>query len=108
RAMPEWQGWADLHTRVGGVVNDFDEKSIPREYRRSMGRVALLAAAASKRALESSRLDPSLLGAGRVGLSIGQTVASPSATQTYFSTLDKEGVRSLKSTTFLQMMSHSA
>src|SRR5581483_1854046 len=98
----------DLATRVAGVVSDFDEKTIPREYRRSMGRVAMLAAEASKRALSASRLPPELLGSGRVGLSIGQTVASPSATQTYFSTLHHEGARGLKSTTFLQMMSHSA
>jgi 3-oxoacyl-[acyl-carrier-protein] synthase II len=108
RAMPEWDKTADLHTRVAGVVTDFDEKSIPREFRRSMGRVALLAAEASKRALAHSRLPAELLGSGRMGLSIGQTVASPSATQTYFQTLHDEGVRSLKSTTFLQMMSHSA
>ena len=108
RAMPEWDAWADLHTKVGGVVTGFDEKSIPREFRRSMGRVAQLAADASKRALQSSRLPQELLGKGRVGLSIGQTVASPSATQLYFDTLRAEGVRGLKSTTFLQMMSHSA
>src|SRR6185436_20089798 len=81
RHMAEWNR-DDLHTRVGGVVSDFDEKSIPREFRRSMGRVAMLAAEASKRALTHSRLPAELLGSGRVGLSIGQTVASPSATQT--------------------------
>lgn len=108
RAMPEWNSWADLHTKVGGVVDGFDEKSIPREFRRSMSRVAQLAADASKRALESSRLPRELLASGRVGLSIGQTVAAPSATQLYFDTLRIEGVRALKSTTFLQMMGHSA
>jgi 3-oxoacyl-[acyl-carrier-protein] synthase II len=108
REMTEWANRNDLATRVGGVVRDFDEKSIPREFRRSMGRVAMLAAEASKQALSQSRLPAELLGAGRVGLSIGQTVASPSATQTYFNTLHDEGARGLKSTTFLQMMSHSA
>jgi 3-oxoacyl-[acyl-carrier-protein] synthase II len=108
RHMDAWDTRDDLATRVAGVVTDFDEKTIPREYRRSMGRVAMLAAEASKRALASSRLPAELLGSGRVGLSIGQTVASPSATQTYFSTLHHEGARGLKSTTFLQMMSHSA
>ena len=108
RAMPEWNSWADLHTKVGGVVEGFDEKSIPREFRRSMSRVALLAAEASKRALAASRLPAEALGSGRVGISIGQTVAAPSATQLYFDTLRAEGVRALKSTTFLQMMGHSA
>src|SRR5437660_1118350 len=102
RAMPEWNSWADLHTKVGGGVEGFDEKSIPREFRRSMSRVAMLAAEATKRALAQSRLPAGLLEAGRVGLSIGQTVAAPSATQLYFDTLRAEGVRALKSTTFLQ------
>ncbi|MBK7864845.1 MAG: hypothetical protein IPJ65_40850 [Archangiaceae bacterium] len=108
RAMPEWNSWADLHTKVGGVVEGFDEKTIPREFRRSMSRVAQLAAEAARRAMASSRLPAELMGSGRVGLSIGQTVAAPSATQLYFDTLRAEGVRALKSTTFLQMMSHSA
>src|SRR4051812_28135139 len=68
RAMPEWAAWADLHTGVGGVVEGFDEKIIPREFRRSMARVAQLAAEASKRALAHSRLPTELLGTGRVGL----------------------------------------
>ena len=58
RAMPEWSEWADLHTRVGGVVSAIDEKSIPREYRRSMGRVAILAALAARDAIASAKLPP--------------------------------------------------
>jgi 3-oxoacyl-[acyl-carrier-protein] synthase II len=108
RAMPEWSDTQDLHTRVAGTVGDFDEKAISREHRRSMGRVAVLAAVASKRALEMSRLDPALLGSGRVGISIGQTVGSASALKAFFDTLRDETPRALKSTTFLQMMGHSA
>ncbi len=108
RAMPEWSSVRDLHTRVGGVVEGIDEKQIGREYRRSMGRVAILAALATQRAIEMARLSPELLASGRTGLSIGQTVGSPSALEVYFNTLAKEGPRGLKSTTFLQLMSHSA
>src|SRR5205814_1071809 len=107
RSIPEWASWEDLHTRVGGVVDGFDEKSIARELRRSMARVALLAAEASKRAVAHARLSPDLVRGGRVGLAIGQTVDAPSATQLYFDTLRTEGVHALKSTTFLQMMGHS-
>lgn len=108
RAMPEWDSMKDLHTRVGGVVEGVDEKQIGREHRRSMGRVAILAALASKQAAEMAGLTPELLSSGRTGLSIGQTVGSPSALEVYFNTLAKEGPRGLKSTTFLQLMSHSA
>lgn len=108
RAMPEWDALKGLQTRVGAVVTGFDEKSIPREYRRSMGRVALLAAAASARALDAAKVTSELCASGRLGISLGQTVGSPSAMQHFFETIAEEGVRGLKSTMFLQMMSHSA
>ena len=108
RAMPEWAIWPDLHTRVGGVVEGFDEKEIPRENRRSMARLGILAALAAKQAVAHAGLKPELISSGRVGLSVGQTVGSPSATDVYFATLRQHGPRGLKSTTFLQLMSHSA
>ncbi|MBJ6765889.1 beta-ketoacyl-ACP synthase [Myxococcaceae bacterium JPH2] len=108
RAMPAWAEWKDLHTRVGATVEGLDEKAIPRESRRSMGRVAMLAASAAEQALAHARVDREMLRTGRAGLSIGQTVGSPAATELFFNVLRSEGVRSLKSTTFLQLMSHSA
>jgi 3-oxoacyl-[acyl-carrier-protein] synthase II len=108
RAIESWNKWPDLHTRVAATVNNLDEKAVPRESRRSMGRVALLAAAAAERALIHSGLSREALHSGRAGISIGQTVGSPSATELFFETLRTEGVRGLKSTTFFQLMSHSA
>ncbi len=108
RAMSSWDAWPDLHTRVAATVDQFDEKAIPRESRRSMGRLALLAAAAAERALAHARLSREVLQSGRAGISLGQTVGSPSATQVFLDTLRTEGVRGLRSTTFFQLMSHSA
>jgi 3-oxoacyl-[acyl-carrier-protein] synthase II len=108
RYMKDWDRFPDLNTKVGAQVRNFDEKSIPREYRRSMGRLALLAAAAVERAVADAKLDKDLLKSGRLGLSIGQTVGSPLALETFFETCRTEGFRGLKSTTFLQMMNHSA
>lgn len=108
RHMPAWDAWEGLATRVGATVEGVDEKSIPRESRRSMGRVALLAAMAAEQALTHARVDREYLRSGRAGVSVGQTVGSPAATELFFDVLRKEGVRSLKSTTFLQLMSHSA
>jgi len=43
--MPEWQNIKGLRTRVAGLCDiEGEEESIPRQYRRSMGRVAMLAA----------------------------------------------------------------
>jgi 3-oxoacyl-[acyl-carrier-protein] synthase II len=106
--MPAWNEWEGLATRVGATVEGVDEKQIPRESRRSMGRVALLAAMAAEQALKQARVDREYLRSGRAGVSVGQTVGSPAATELFFDVLRKEGVRSLKSTTFLQLMSHSA
>jgi len=108
RAISSWNAWPDLHTRVAATVDQFDEKAIPREYRRSMGRLALLAAAAAEKALAHARLNREMLQSGRAGVSIGQTVGSPSATEVFLETLRTDGVRGLKSTTFFQLMSHSA
>jgi 3-oxoacyl-[acyl-carrier-protein] synthase II len=108
RYMSEWDSHDDLNTRVGAPVCNFDERSIPREYRRSMGRLALIAAAAVEQAIADSKLDANHLRSGRLGLSIGQTVGSPLALQTFFDTCRNEGFRGLKSTTFLQLMNHSA
>lgn len=108
RTMPAWEAWKDLHTRVGATVENLDERAIPRESRRSMGRVAMLAAAAAEQALAHAQVDRAMLATGRAGISLGQTVGSPSATEHFFQVLHQEGVRSLKSTTFLQLMSHSA
>src|SRR4051812_44949768 len=73
RTMPEWSVAKGLNTRVGATVTGFEEKSIPREFRRSMGRLALLAAAAANQATASAKLTPDLLSSGRAGLSVGQT-----------------------------------
>jgi len=108
RAMPAWRACKDLHTGVAALVESLDEKSIPRESRRSMARVAMLAAVATEQALVHAKVDRSFLSSGRAGISMGQTLGSPSASELFFHTLRTEGVRSLKSTAFLQVMGHSA
>lgn len=107
RAMPDWN-LKDLRPRIGAPVVTVDEKRLPREHRRSMGRLSILAALASDDAVAMARLSPDFLRSGRVGASVGQTVGSPSATLGFLDTLTKEGVRAVKSTAFFQVMSHSA
>ena len=108
RAMPAWSAYEGLHTRVAALVENLDEKAIPRESRRSMGRVSMLAAAATEQALLHARVERDFLSSGRAGISMGQTVGSPAASALFFDSLRTEGVRSLKSTTFFQLMGHSA
>src|SRR5277367_6990198 len=65
RAMPAWSAYEGLHTRVAALVENLDEKAIPRESRRSMGRLSMLAAAATEQALVHARLNRDVLSSGR-------------------------------------------
>lgn len=109
RAMPQWVGVRGLGPSVAGVVTDVDLKaSIPRKYRRSMGRVAQLATYATGQAIREADLSRDLLAGGRVGLASGSTTGSPSATLEYYANiLGEGGIRANKSTAFLQVMSHT-
>ncbi len=110
RRMDGWAKVKDLSARVAGSIEGLGidlEASIARKHRRSMGRVAQLAAWAAGRAIEDARLVPELLGSGRVGVSIGSTIGSPSATLDYYANVFGPGLRANKSTSFLQIMSHT-
>lgn len=109
RAMPDWQGIAELRTGVGAPVLDFDGSEIPRKIRRTMGRVAQFAAAAAGDAARNAGLDAALLESGRVGVAVGSTVGSPSAEEEYWGHYVRErSARGVRSTLFFQIMSHTA
>jgi len=55
--MPEWDEIENLRSKVAGVCGDFDEKIIPRKYRRTMGRVSILSSIAVLDAVQDSGLD---------------------------------------------------
>ncbi len=97
-----------LHTRVAAVIHDFDEKQIPRQMRRSMSRVALLAADATQKAITSAGLPDDLITHDRTGIAYGSTMGGTSALQSYFvSYLKNHSFEGMLSSTFLQIMSHT-
>jgi 3-oxoacyl-[acyl-carrier-protein] synthase II len=110
RVMPEWDEQPDLATRVGAQVMDFDGKQIPRQQRRSMSRVSQFAAVATQQALSASDLPESLVKDLRTGVAYGTLMGGLSAMEHYFKSIAKTGslVAGVQSTTFLQMMSHTA
>jgi 3-oxoacyl-[acyl-carrier-protein] synthase II len=109
RSMPEWASVAELRTGVGAPVDGFDGSEIPRKIRRTMGRVAQLAAAAATDAARVAGLDAGLLESGRVGVAVGSTVGSPSAEEAYWGHyVTERSARGVKSTLFFQIMSHTA
>lgn len=99
-----------MGTRLAARVTDFRAPGHwPRRKTRSMGRVALLAAAATERALESAGLTGSVaLHDGTTGIAYGSTAGSPPAMEVYARRLQLErSVRGIRSTDYVQFMSHT-
>ena len=77
RKMPDWEGVRRLRTKVAGICNiDAEEKGIPRNFRRSMGRVSVLAALSAMDALRQSGLTEEQLASPDCGISYGSTAGS--------------------------------
>jgi 3-oxoacyl-[acyl-carrier-protein] synthase II len=77
RKMKEWEGIRRLRTRVAGVCNiDGQDQGIPRSFRRSMGRVSVLAALSAMDAVKQSGLTEEQLASPDCGISYGSTAGS--------------------------------
>ena len=77
RKMPEWEGIRRLRTKVAGVCNiDGQDKGVPRNFRRSMGRVAVLAALSAIDAVKQSGLTEKQVASPECGISYGSTAGS--------------------------------
>ena len=97
-----------LHTRVASLISDFDEKQLPRQLRRSMSRVSLLAVDATGKALRHADLSKELIENDRTGIAYGSTMGGTSAIQAYLQCYMKSsGFDGMLSSTFLQIMSHT-
>lgn len=88
RFMPEWASIRDLKGRLGAIVTDCDlESGVPSERRRTMGRVAFLAARATREALTQAGLDREALIDDRAGVAYGSTSSSGQSLADFCSTL---------------------
>ena len=108
RAMPEWAAYKGLRSRVAAPAELRDPRAIPRQSRRSMGRMSLFAAQAAQEALRDARADPATLGDGRTGCVAGSTTGSAIALSQVFETLlpDRD-FGQLQSMQFFQCLSHT-
>jgi 3-oxoacyl-[acyl-carrier-protein] synthase II len=108
--VPEWETYTGLRTRLAASVPDF---TVPAHYARkkvrTMGRVSLLAARATERALE----DAGLLGSpevtsGSMGIAYGSTTGSPPAMEVYARIFHGEhSIKGIAATDYPQFMSHT-
>jgi 3-oxoacyl-[acyl-carrier-protein] synthase II len=109
RIMPEWQDINRLRTRVAGLCHiDGEEEIIPRAYRRSMGRVAILAALSAIDAVKASGLSEEEIASQTCGVSYGSTEGSIRSQMEYIGNLIKNrSLEGIPASWYLKCMSHT-
>ncbi len=109
-ARDDWSRIADMAARLAAEVKGLDlETRWPRKTVRSMGRVALLAAYASERAIEDAGLPEALVRGGRTGLAYGSTQGSSGAHEEWAKKVysGAGGLKGVQSVEYLKLMSHT-
>ncbi len=67
RYMEGWDRYTGLRSLVAAAVELRNEKEIPRQNRRSMGRLSIFAVQAAEQAVADSGIEQQELGSGRLG-----------------------------------------
>jgi 3-oxoacyl-[acyl-carrier-protein] synthase II len=107
--MPEWENHIGMRSLVGAPVHMANEKLIPRQNRRSMGRLSIFAAQAAEQAIKDAGIGAGQLTDGRLGCVIGSTMGSAESIAEAFEIMSAEkNISNLPSTKFFQCVSHTA
>lgn len=107
--MDDWSIYTGLHSLVGAPALLENEKQIPRQQRRSMGRLSIFAAQAAKAAVVHAGLPEEMVESERTGCIVGSTMGSAaSITETFELILPERDIAQLPSTKFFQCVSHTA
>jgi 3-oxoacyl-[acyl-carrier-protein] synthase II len=107
--MEGWDKYIGLHSLVGAPAEIKDEKRIPRQKRRSMGRMSIFAAQAADEALADANITLGQVDSWRIGCVIGSTMGSAKSINDAFELiLPNKDLGQLNSTMFFQCMSHTA
>lgn len=106
--MGQWKQVKGLRSLVGGRVTGINPKDIPRHFRRTMGRTALLGVFAAQDAVTHAGLEETTLASGNVGVAMGSTTGSVEALEQFFGGyLRNSGVEGMEGTLFMKVMSHT-
>lgn len=114
RRMDGWDQYIGLRSHVGAPAEVKDEKKIPRQQRRSMGRMSIFAAQAAEQAIADSGIhlrggQGEEVSSWDVGCIIGSTMGSAKSINDAFEMiLPKKDITQLGSSMFFQCMSHTA
>ncbi len=110
RRMHEWDYFDNLNSRLGAPVDDFATPGhYSRKMVRSMGRVSLMAVRASEMALlDAGLLDDPSIRDGRMGIAYGSSAGSVDPVRVFGRMLDTGSMQGVTSTSYIQMMPHTA
>ncbi len=110
RRMSEWDYIDALNTRLGAPIDDFQApKHFPRKMIRSMGRISLMSVRASEMALiDAGLLDDPCISDGRMGIAYGSSSGSVEPMRVFGQMLETGSMQGVTSTSYIQMMSHTA
>jgi len=109
RRMDDWSRYKGLQSILGAPAELVDVKSIPRQSRRSMGRMSIMAVQAAQQALGEAGLGHDLVASDRMGCIIGSTMGGAQALNETFETmLPDHDLSQLTSMKFFQCVSHTA
>lgn len=107
--IPEWENSIGLRCKVGAPVRMENEKLIPRQNRRSMGRLSIFAVQAAEQAIKDAGIKAEELTGGRFGCVIGSTMGSAESLAEAFEIMAAaKDISNLPSTKFFQCVSHTA
>ena len=107
--MPQWEGIKSLRTRVAGLCDiEGEQESIPRPYRRSMGRVAMLASLSAIDAVKASGLSEGEIASQACGVSYGSTEGSVRSQMEYIGNMiQSRSLEGIPPSWYLKCMSHT-
>ena len=106
----EWkESITDMLCEVGGVIQvDLNEKQIPRDLRRNMGRTSILACLSAVEAVNMSGLKTEHFISGDYGIAFSSTTGSSKSIYDFAYRMRQEkSLSSIKSGQFFQIMSHT-
>lgn len=107
--ISDWARYDGLNTQLGGPADFVQPAHYTRKQMRSMGRVAMLATAASEMAIEDAGLtDSDAISSGLTGVAYGSSTGSPKAIGDFGHMLANETTKGLNANSYLRMMAHTS
>jgi 3-oxoacyl-[acyl-carrier-protein] synthase II len=109
RAMPQWDRFPDLNTRLAGPIDDFAPPAHwTRKQLRSMGPVSQMAVRAAELALQDAGLaDFPLIKDGRMGVACGSSTGSTEDVKAFGNMLLNGVADGLNANSYVRMMPHT-